>query len=85
VDADGLRYAGRGLFGDGGVPAVEEVVHSGLGDAGDVGQAPYGERSSGCALHELAQKVAVGEVQALSHVASPVHPRPWMRIAKHTA
>jgi hypothetical protein len=62
VDAQGLRDSVRRRFDDGGVPVVQEVVHAGLGDAGDLGQAPDRQGSSWCAVHELAQEVAVGQV-----------------------
>jgi hypothetical protein len=55
VDADGPRDEGRRLLSDCRVPVVQEVVHAGFGDAGDVGQAPDREGSSGCSLHELAE------------------------------
>lgn len=85
MHADGLGDAGRHVCGDRGVSVVQQVVHAGLGDAGDPGQCSHAERASGCSLHELAQEVAVGQVQAVvSHVIS-VHPRSWMWIAKHIA
>lgn len=71
MDAEEFRDPRRNLFSDRGVPAVEEVVHPGLGDAGLPGQCPHAERASGGSLHELAEQVAVGEFKALFGHGSP--------------
>ena len=65
MHADGLRDASCHGCGDGRVAVVQQVVHAGLGDAGDPGQRPHAERATRGSLHELAQEVAVGQVQAV--------------------
>ena len=85
MDADGLRYAGRGLRGDGRIPAVQEVVRAGLGDSRGGGQCSHGQCSAGGSLHELAEEVTVGQAQACVCHGLLLHPRPWMWIPKHTA